>query len=434
MVMYLGDLDLGSDFLLREMKKYAKEETGFLAVCGKWVIIGIVVGVLVGLVGVSFHWILEEVTEIRMHHPQLIWGLPIAGLAIVGMYRLCGIQNDKGTNFILVAVRVNESVYLRRTPLIYISTVITHLFGGSAGREGAALQIGGSIASRLGGKLKLNEKEERIITMCGMAAGFAALFGTPVTAVVFAMEVITVGIMHYSALVPCVISALVAAGMAEWFGFAPTAFVLSGIPESIDLQSAVSVGILAALCAVVSVLFCIVMEKTTHTYKKHIENPLLRSFVGGSIVIVLTFLVGTYDYNGAGMDVIGRAVSGEAEPMAFFWKILFTAVTLGAGYKGGEIVPSFFVGATFGCVVGGLLGLDPSFGAGLGMMAVFCGVTNCPLASIILCVELFGMGGLGYYALACAISYMLSGYYGLYNEQKIMYSKVKPEFIDKNVE
>ncbi|WP_317855656.1 chloride channel protein [Chakrabartyella piscis] len=421
------------ELLWYEMKNFAKDSPNVFGTCIKWILVGIVVGVLVGLVGVSFHWVLEEVTEIRMHHPQLIWGLPIGGLLIVGLYRLCGIHKDKGTNFILVAVRANEAVYLRRTPLIYISTVITHLFGGSAGREGAALQIGGSIASRLGRKIQLNEKDERIITMCGMAAGFAALFGTPITSVVFAMEVITVGIMHYSALVPCVISALVAVGLASWFGFAPTAFTLTGVPESITIQGTVSVGILAALCAVVSILFCVVMEKTSHAYKKRITNPWLQPVVGGCIVIILTFLVGTYDYNGAGMDVIQRAVAGEANPEAFLLKILFTALTLGAGYKGGEIVPSFFVGATFGCVMGNVLGLDPSFAAGLGMMAVFCGVTNCPLASLILCIELFGMEGLGYYALCCAISYMLSGYYGLYNEQKIMYSKVKPEFIDKNV-
>ncbi len=428
---YVSDKEL--ELLWYEMKNFAKDSPNVFGTCIKWILVGIVVGVLVGLVGVSFHWVLEEVTEIRMHHPQLIWGLPIGGLLIVGLYRLCGIHKDKGTNFILVAVRANEAVYLRRTPLIYISTVITHLFGGSAGREGAALQIGGSIASRLGRKIQLNEKDERIITMCGMAAGFAALFGTPITSVVFAMEVITVGIMHYSALVPCVISALVAVGLASWFGFAPTAFTLTGVPESITIQGTVSVGILAALCAVVSILFCVVMEKTSHAYKKRITNPWLQPVVGGCIVIILTFLVGTYDYNGAGMDVIQRAVAGEANPEAFLLKILFTALTLGAGYKGGEIVPSFFVGATFGCVMGNVLGLDPSFAAGLGMMAVFCGVTNCPLASLILCIELFGMEGLGYYALCCAISYMLSGYYGLYNEQKIMYSKVKPEFIDKNV-
>ena len=160
---------------------------------------------------------------------------------------------------------------------------------------------------------------------------------------------------------------------------------------------------------------------------------MLRVFAGGCIVIGLTYLVGCRDYNGAGMDIIINALNGDAKAEAFLLKILFTALTLGAGYKGGEIVPSFFIGATFGCVAGPLLGLPPTFAASLCMAAVFCGVTNCPLASIILCIELFGFKGTGYYALCCGISYMLSGYYGLYSEQKIMYSKVQPEFINKNV-
>lgn len=175
------------------------------------------------------------------------------------------------------------------------------------------------------------------------------------------------------------------------------------------------------------------METAGKYYKQIFKNGYIRIFVGGCIVVGLTLLLGTRDYNGAGMDVITRAIAGEAEYPAFLWKILLTALTLGAGYKGGEIVPSFFVGATFGCVVGPWIGLPASFAAGTGMAALFCGVTNCPIASVILCVELFGAEGIAYYTLACAVSYMLSGYYGLYSEQKIMYSKMQPEFINKSV-
>lgn len=200
-----------------------------------------------------------------------------------------------------------------------------------------------------------------------------------------------------------------------------------------SLNGAWSVGLLGVFCAVLSILFCLFMEKTGTIYRKYLPNAYLRIFVGGCLVVGVTLLLGTRDYNGAGMDVIARAMSGHAETVAFLLKILLTALTLGAGYKGGEIVPSFFIGATFGCVVGPLLGLSPSFSAGLGMAALFCGVTNCPLASFVLCLELFGMKGIGYYGLICAVSYMLSGYYGLYSEQKIMYSKMKPEFINKKV-
>lgn len=412
--------------------QYDKSEDVFVIFL-KWVFIGCIIGFLVGLVGVAFHWMLEEATAVRTAHPWLLWLLPVGGLAIVGLYHRQGMKNDRGTNFILVAVRSNEAVSLRTAPLIFFSTVVTHLLGGSAGREGAALQLGGSIASRFGHALHFHEKDERVITMCGMAAGFAALFGTPLTAVVFSMEVITVGIMHYSAVVPCVVAALVAAGLSQGLGFAPTAFVLSGIPTGLTLETACRVGVFAILCAVVSILFCVVMDKTAQVYGSKVKNPYYRVVLGGCIIIGLTYIVGTRDYNGAGMDVIHRAIGGEAMGFAFLLKIIFTALTLGAGYKGGEIVPTFFVGATFGCVVGPLLGLPPSFSAGLGMAAIFCGVTNCPLASIFLCIELFGAEGMAYYALCCAISYMLSGYYGLYSEQKIMYSKMKPEFIDKNV-
>ena len=185
------------------------------------------------------------------------------------------------------------------------------------------------------------------------------------------------------------------------------------------------------LCAGIAVIFCWVNHKTPQIYAKYLPHPMVRAAVGGLIVIGLTLLVGTRDYNGAGMDVITRALAGQAVPYAFLLKILFTAITLGAGFKGGEIVPVFFTGATFGCVVGGLLGLPAGFGAALGMTAIFCGVTNCPLSSILLAFELFGGEGLALYALCIAVSYMLSGYYGLYSEQKILYSKLRPEFIDK---
>ena len=195
-----------------------------------WSCGGICIGFVIGLVGIAFHLALEWATEFRTAHPMLLWLLPFGGLAIVLAYRLAGQEKDRGTNFILVAVRANEAVTLRTAPLIFFSTVVTHLLGGSAGREGAALQLGGSIASSFGRMFQLNEREGRIMTMCGMAAGFAALFGTPLTSVIFAMEVITVGVMHYSAIVPCIISALVAAGLSQAVGIAPTTFSIAHIP------------------------------------------------------------------------------------------------------------------------------------------------------------------------------------------------------------
>ena len=419
-------------FYRKYQDKFDRSEDNFLHFLS-WMCAGLAIGGFVGLVGVAFHLLLEWATEFRMENPMILWLLPLGGLSIVLAYRFAGMEKDRGTNFILVAVRSNEPVTIKTAPLIFFSTVVTHLLGGTAGREGAALQLGGSIASSFAQTWELNEKESRIMTMCGMAAGFSALFGTPLTSVVFAMEVITVGVMHYSAIVPCTVAALVASSISQSMGIAPTAFTIANIPVEITMTTGVGVVVLGIASALISILFCVVMEHTSHAYKKHIQNPLLRVFVGGCIVIGLTYLVGCRDYNGAGMDIITRALNGDAKAEAFLLKILFTALTLGAGYKGGEIVPSFFIGVTFGCVAGALLGLPAGFAASLCMAAVFCGVTNCPLASIILCIELFGFKGAGYYALCCGISYMLSGYYGLYSEQKIMYSKVQPEFINKNV-
>ena len=419
-------------FYRKYQDKIDRSEDNFLHFAS-WMCAGIAIGGFVGLVGVAFHLLLEWATEFRMETPWLLWLLPLGGLAIVLAYRFAGMEKDRGTNFILVAVRSNEPVTIKTAPLIFFSTVVTHLLGGSAGREGAALQLGGSIASSFAQTWELNEKESRIMTMCGMAAGFSALFGTPLTSVVFAMEVITVGVMHYSAIVPCTVAALVASAISSSMGIAPTAFTITNIPETIGLETGFLVVLLGIASALISILFCVVMEHTSHAYKERIKSPLLRVFVGGCLIIALTYLVGCRDYNGAGMDVIIKALNGDAKAEAFLLKILFTALTLGAGYKGGEIVPSFFIGATFGCVAGAFLGLPAGFAASLCMAAVFYGVTNCPLTSIILCIELFGFHGTGYYALCCGISYMLSGYYGLYSEQKIMYSKVQPEFINKNV-
>lgn len=396
----------------------------------KWIIIAAVVGAFVGIVGVFFHICVEKATEIRVEMPWLIWLLPIGGTAIVFLYKKTGMEKDRGTNLVLDAVRSNEPLNIKTAPLIFVSTVITHLFGGSSGREGAALQIGGSIASYVGTHIKLDEKDQRIITMCGMAAGFSALFGTPVAAVVFAMEVVSVGVMYYSAIVPCIIASAVGAYIASVFDIAPTSFSIIGSIPTIELLTIFKVIVLAVLCAAVSMLFCLTLKKTHKLYDK-IPNKTVAAIVGGLAVAILTFIIRTTDYNGAGMDVIGRAVAGEAEFEAFILKIIFTALTLGAGFKGGEIVPTLFVGATFGNVAGKLLGLGGSFGAGLGMAALFCGVTNCPLTSLILSIELFGTEGLIYYAVACAVSYKLSGYYGLYSAQKIVYSKHRPEFIDK---
>ncbi len=399
----------------------------------KWMMLALVCGLVIGLAGTAFHFCLDFAQRARQTYPWLIWLLPLGGVLITALYRWGGIQNDRGTNFVLIAVRANEKLSFKTAPLIFVSTFFTHLLGGSAGREGAALQLGGSLAAKLGRLLHLDEKDARILTMCGMSAAFSALFGTPVTSAIFSMEVISVGVMYYSAIVPCVLSAIVGNQVAALFGVQPVSFALAGVPE-LSAPGLARVILLGVLCAVLSILFCVCMHQSAALYKRLIPNKFLCAAVGGLLVALLTLAVGSRDYNGAGMEVIARAVAGQARPEAFALKLLFTALTLGAGFKGGEIVPAFFTGATFGNVMGKLLGLSPSFGAGLGLVALFCGVTNCPISSLMLSVELFGARGFPLFALVVAVSFMLSGYYGLYSEQKIIYSKFKPEFIDKKAE
>ncbi len=424
----------------QQRRRAALEQPGTFL---KWLLFAGVIGLVVGGVSTAFYYAFHVATTLRAGHPWLLFLLPAGGAAIVLLYRGCGMEKDRGTNFVLVAVRENQPLPLRTAPLVFLSTILTHLVGGSSGREGAILQIGGSISSSIGRWMHLDDKDSRIITMCGMAAAFSALFGTPLTAAMFAMEVVSVGVLYYAAIVPCVLSAIVGLWVAKHFGVPATAFTLSGIPNltPLTLVQVIGMGILFTL---LSILFCRVMHAVPRLYDRYLPRPVVRAAVGGAIVIALTFLVwlwnpGTYDYNGAGEAVIHAAIGGSARPEAFLLKMLFTAVTLGAGFKGGEIVPVFFTGATFGCVAAPLLGLHPSFGAGLGMVSVFCGVTNCPLTSLLLALELFGEASrgmftgqsLGLFAVSIAVSYMLSGYYGLYSEQKIVYSKLRPEFINK---
>ena len=396
----------------------------------KWTALGASAGVIVGLAGAAFAYCLQLVTDFRTAHPLLVLGLPLAGLLIVFLYHSAGIRESRGTNLVLASIRTDEPIPFAMAPLIFAGTVLTHLFGGSAGREGAALQLGGSIAQNLARRLRLSSGSRKLLTMCGMSACFSALFGTPMSAAFFAMEVISVGIMHYSALVPCAVASVTAAYLSRLLGIAPARFSVSGIPSEFSVPTMLRVFALAALCAGVSILFCVILKYTSAFYASCFKNPYLRAACGGILVAVFAMILRSQDYLGAGTQIIARAFAGEAVPLAFLLKIIFTAVTLEAGFKGGEIVPTFFIGATFGCTAGALLGLSPSFAAAVGMLCLFCGVTNCPITTLFLSLELFGARGLLWYFLATAVSYMLSGYFSLYSKQKIMYSKVAPEFID----
>lgn len=411
-----------------DVKKEVQTILQFAWTFVKWLIIAGVTGGIGGVVGSMFHLSVTWAAQLRGIYPWMLWLLPVGGLFIAGIYHLARMENEN-TNAIIDSIHFGDNVPLLLVPCIYLGTVVTHLFGGSAGREGAALQIGGSLGCYIGRLFRLDEKDMRLATLCGMSAVFAALFGTPLTATFFALEVISVGVIYYAALVPCIVASLVAYGISIAFGIAPTRFSI--LVEPIYTEMLLKVAVLAIACSVMSIVFCMTMHSTEHFLAKMIPNGYLRIALGGAVVVALTLLVGTGDYNGAGMDVIQRALEqGKAAPAAFFWKLVFTAITIGCGFKGGEVVPTFFIGATLGCVLGPLLGIPASFAAAIGLVCVFCGAVNCPIASIALSVELFGSTELIYFALACGIAYMLSGYSGLYSSQKIMYSKLRAEFIN----
>ena len=412
---------------MEQLRKYIDHMGPYAAALLKWIVVGGLVGGVGGVVGALFHLGVNYATSVRLAHPWVLYLLPLGGLVIAGLYRLCKLEG-KGTNAVIESVHFGSDVPVLLVPLIFVSTVITHLCGGSAGREGAALQIGGGIGYRTGRLLHLGEKDLPLATLCGMSGVFSALFGTPLTATVFALEVISVGVLYYAGLVPCITAAMTGYLISLLLGVPPTRFTVA--MPALDAWTMLLVLVLAILCALVSILFCRGLHITEHLAARLVKNSYLRAAAGGVVIIALTLLLGTTDYNGAGMDVIQRALNGQANGWAWLLKLLFTAITIGCGFKGGEVVPSFFVGAAFGCWMGTLLGLPPAFAAAIGLVAVFCGAVNCPIASVVLSVELFGAEGMLYFAMACAISYVLSGYCGLYSSQTILYSKLRAEFIN----
>lgn len=402
----------------------------YFAALAEWYLLAAGMGLLCGGVGAAFSHAIAAVTALRARWPWLVFLLPAAGLAIAGLYHLGRMDNDRGTNLILEGARAESQPPLRLAALIFAGTVLTHLCGGSSGREGAALQIGGCMGSWLARRMRLTTENRVMLLLCGMSGLFSALFGTPVAAAVFSIEVASVGIFQNAALFPCLLSATAASQLAKLLGVRPAVYLLAEPAAAARGWLVLGTALLGLGCAAVSILFCSAMHKAHHAYARYLPNPFWRAAAGGALVILLTLLCGSGTYNGAGGEVIQAALAGEAGGWMFLLKILFTAATLGAGFKGGEIVPSFFVGATFGCVVGGWLGLGPGFGAALGLIAVFCGVTNCPLASILLSVEMFGSGHLTLFALANAVSYFMSGRYSLYDSQKLALPKLSLSFED----
>ncbi|MGI6203978.1 MAG: chloride channel protein [Anaerovoracaceae bacterium] len=346
------------------------------------------------------------------------------------MYNFAGIKTSKGVSGVLEEVRQEDEVSPAYIPIIFASSVITHLFGGSAGREGAALQLGSCIGEEMGRLFMMDSSDMSIMVLSGAASVFASLFCTPLTATIFAMEVVSVGVMYYGALLPCLVSSLVAYTIARMAGLSASQWAVVTIP-GLDVYIAFKVALLGLLCAGLAIVIVLAFKHLGIYVRKRIKNRYLMLAAGGVLMILLTLAFPSGNYNGSGIDVITGALKGDAQWYDFLIKLLFTGICLGFGYKGGEIIPVMFIGATFGCVFGPLIGLDPGFAAAICLVATFCGTVNCPVASIILGIEFFGGSGIIYYATACAISFLMSGYYGLYGSQKILYSKTTAKFINR---
>ena len=401
--------------------KFSKPKA-YLITFLKWGLFGLLMGVLGGLLGAGFHHALHFVTHLRGEHNWLIFLLPVGGLLSVGIYTLFRQRSNRGTNQIIDAVLDGEEVSPLVAPTIFLATATTHLFGGSAGREGAALQLGGATASLLSKVFKLKEKDRKILIMSGMSAVFAGLFGTPLTAALFCMEFESVGTIFSPALLPCYVSAFTAAKISGLLGVHPEGLLLE-TATAVTLSNVWKFLILAILVSLVGILMCWAFHKAEHLAAHTFRNPWIRIVIGGVAVMALTLLVGDHRYNGAGMDMALGAVEGNAQWFDFLLKMLFTAITLAAGFKGGEIVPTFCIGATFGCIIGALLGLDAGLCGALGLVGLFCCATNSPFASIVLSIEMFGGANLHLFALVCVVCFVLSGHSGLYSSQIIAFPK-----------
>ena len=406
---------------MEEIKKFGREADLTLREGVKWLILGSVIGVVGGVIGAAFHHEISLASSLRAAHPWLLYTLPLIGCVIVALYQWGNMLPDRGTNRILDSVNTNEPIPKRVCALMFVCTALTQLGGGSAGREGAALQIGGSVGSFFShkiGKKWLGQRSQRMGILCGMAAVFSGLFGTPLTAAFFTMEVTEIGSLPQLAVVPCMIASFVAYYASLLVGGSATKITMVAM-EPLTAVLMLKAVVLGMGCGLVALLFCKANHTSGKLYAKYIQNPYVRVVTGGCLIILLTLLVGRTTYNGAGMELVTLAEQGGADWYSFLLKILFTAVTLGAGFKGGEIVPCFAVGALFGGAFAPLLGIEPALGAAVGMAAVFCGSTNCLVASLVLGLEVCGGSAyLPVFAAACAVSLFASGPCSLYASQK----------------
>jgi H+/Cl- antiporter ClcA len=390
------------------------------------------VAILSGTASAGFLWALEQVTRLRWEHGWLLFLLPVAGLIVGLLYHFLGGRAEGGNNLIMEEIhQPGGGVPGRMAPLVLAGTLITHLCGGSAGREGTAVQMGGSLAGIYARLCRISPDNIRVLLMAGIAAGFGSVFGTPLTGAIFALEVLVVGRMQYDALIPVLVASVVADFTCSAWGIHHAIYHIGFADTSGDfrlLNGALlgKVVIAAMAFGIVSQLFSALTHAIKKQFVRFIPYAPLRPVVGGVLVIALVYALGTRDYLGIGVTspepgattILSAFTNLGATPWSWWWKLLFTAVTLGSGFKGGEVTPLFFIGATLGHTLAIALGAPVDLFAGLGFIAVFAGATNTPLACTMMGIELFGAQHAVYFAIACFIAYLFSGHTGIYSGQK----------------
>jgi H+/Cl- antiporter ClcA len=390
----------------------------------KWTVLGGAVGLLTGTASALFLTSLEYVTGLRVEHSWLLFLLPLGGAMVSYIYMKTGRTSSRGNNLILDQIHDStETIPLRMAPLVLFGTLVTHLFGGSAGREGTAVQMGGSLADGLGRLLKIGAADRKILLICGISGGFGSVFGTPLAGTVFGLEVLAIGLISHEALFPAFVASFTGNLVATSLWGVPHIHYSIGEVPSLTFLVLAKVIIASILFGLTSMLF----SSLTHTLKKWsallLPNPVLKSAAGGLIIIGLVYAAGTRDYLGLGVPLIQDSFEEAMSPFAFLWKTLFTSVTLGTGFQGGEVTPLFAIGASIGSALSGFLDLYAPFLAALGFIAVFCGAANTPIACFIMGIELFGSEGAVYMFIACLISYFFSGHTGIYTSQRIGITK-----------
>jgi len=389
----------------------------------RWTPIAVLAGIMGGTASAVLLVSLVWATDTREAHKWLIALLPLAGLLVGLMYKYPGTSVEAGNNLILDEVHdPKRTIPIRMTPLILIGTFMTHLFGGSAGREGTAIQTGASLADQLGKPFSMDARERRVLLMAGISAGFASVFGTPLAGAVFGLEVLALGAISYDAIAPCFIAAFIGDFTTHAWGVHHTLYRVAEVP-AMHAKGLLWAAIAGAAFGLVGMCFAKLTHAIAHFFKHHIAWSPLRPFTGGIVVALGVLLVGTTKYIGLGVPVIQAAFGSRHDPQDWLLKLLFTAVTLGAGFKGGEVTPLFYIGATLGNALAYVLPMPSSLLAGMGFVAVFAGAANTPIASALMAIELFGAEAGAYAAIACVFSYLFSGHAGIYTSQRVGRSK-----------